>query len=91
MMGKIAQKAYDVALGPHHPFLLKKAAGVAMKACKKREKFIESVCTEQAKITGAEYNEEKLYSDFVILAELSGKLAQQLWAFCKENNLTVLP
>jgi hypothetical protein len=44
MMSKLAQKAYDVALGPHHPFLLKKAAGVAMKACKKREKFIESLC-----------------------------------------------
>ena len=62
-----------------------------MKACKKREKFIESICVEQTKVTEAEYTEEQLYNDFTILAELSGKLAQQLWAFCKENNLTVLP
>jgi len=44
MMGKLAQKAYDHALAPHHPYLLKKAAGMAMKACKKREKFIDSIC-----------------------------------------------
>ena len=29
-MSKLAQKAYDVALAPHHPYLLKKAAGIAM-------------------------------------------------------------
>lgn len=75
MMGKLAQKAYDVALAPHHPFLLKKAAGVAMKACKKREKFIASIQTEQQKVMGAEYPEEKLYEDFAQLGELCGKLA----------------
>ena len=41
---KIALKAYNVALGPHHPWALKKAAGVAMKAIKAREKFQKSIC-----------------------------------------------
>jgi hypothetical protein len=46
MMGKLAKKAYDTALAPYHPYLLKKAAGIAMNACKKREKFILSIQAE---------------------------------------------
>ena len=41
-----ARAAYDVALKPHHPWLLAKAAGVAMKAVNYREVCIKNVCDE---------------------------------------------
>jgi hypothetical protein len=46
-MSKIAEKSYKEALAPHHSWMLKQAATVAMKAVKRRDKFLASVCTEQ--------------------------------------------
>mmetsp|Transcript_17842 Transcript_17842/g.30274 ORF Transcript_17842/g.30274 Transcript_17842/m.30274 type:complete len:92 (-) Transcript_17842:70-345(-) len=91
MMGKLAQAAYTKALAPHHSWVLKQAAGVAMKAVKRRDKFLLSVCTEQKKLTGADYSEEELYSDLATLGQQSGRLAELLWALCNEQELTKLP
>jgi hypothetical protein len=40
---KIAQDAYKTALAPHHGFVLKKVANVAMNACVKKEKFMAGI------------------------------------------------
>jgi len=42
----MATKAYEVGLGPHHPWALRKTASLAMKAMKAREKFIKSLLDE---------------------------------------------
>ena len=41
-----ARDAYDKALKPHHPWLLAKAAGVAMKAVNYREVCVKNICDE---------------------------------------------
>ena len=45
-MSKIAQNAYTFGLAPHHGFMLKKVAGVAMNAIKRRDKFIAGLIEE---------------------------------------------
>ncbi len=70
MMSKLAQAAYTKALAPYHPWVLKKAAGVAMKAVKRRDKFVASVVKDQKTLPGKDgYDEEKLYADFLTLGE----------------------
>jgi hypothetical protein len=91
MMSKVALKAYKEALAPHHPWALKQAATLAMKAVKKREKFIASVCKEQTEVRGQDYSEAQFYEDFAKLGQLSGAVAGQLWQFCKAKDLVKLP
>ena len=62
-----------------------------MKAVKRRDKFIASLCKEQKEITGQEYSEEDFYKDFESLGEMSKALAKLLWAYCRENGLDSLP
>lgn len=88
---KIAVKAYNYALAPHHPWALKKAAGIAMKAIKAREKFQKSICEQQAKETGAEYVEENFFADIGAISILTEKLEKQMTAYCKENGFDKLP
>ena len=45
-MSKLGSKAYKEALAPHHPWALRQVAGVAIKAIKRRDKFVLSVCKE---------------------------------------------
>ena len=45
---KSAGHAYDVALGPHHPWLLRKTVGAAMLTLPYREKFLKDVSTTTA-------------------------------------------
>ena len=66
-MSKIAQGAYTFGLAPHHGFMLKKVAGIAMNAIKRRDKFIAGLIEEQSKVQGIAYNEEMAYLDFVEL------------------------
>ena len=66
-MSKIAQAAYTFGLAPHHGFMLKKVAGVAMNAIKRRDKFIAGLVEEQSKVQGIKYNEEMAYADFTEL------------------------
>jgi len=91
MMSKMALKAYDEALGPHHSRMLKMAAHVAMKAIKKREKFIVCLTEEQTKVTGKPYSEDMLYTDLEKLGKQAALLSEQLWAFCRANGLDKLP
>lgn len=49
-MSKLALGAYEKALAPHHNWALKQVASVAMKAVKRRDKFIASVCSQQVEI-----------------------------------------
>lgn len=91
MMGKIGKHAYTIGLAPHHGFMLKKTAGLAFNAIKRKDKFFAGIIKEQTKVQGIEYTEEMIYTDFEDLAITCAKLAEQLWAFCKEYKLTELP
>jgi hypothetical protein len=44
---KVAAEAYNVALGPHHGWALRKAATLAMKAINYRKVIVEILCKEQ--------------------------------------------
>jgi hypothetical protein len=90
-MSKIANEAYKFGLAPHHPYLLKKIAGVAMNAIKRKDKFIAGMIAEQSKVQNVEYTEEMCYQDFTDLHKHCETLSKHLWAFCKENELTKLP
>jgi len=88
---KMAVKAYDTGLAPHHPWALRKTAGLALKAIKSREKFLKSLLDEQTLVTGAEYSEEKFYEDFSDIHLNCEKLAKQLWTLVRENGFDKLP
>lgn len=45
-LSKVAGAAYSKALGPHHPWVLRKVAGVAMNAISYREVFVKGYCDE---------------------------------------------
>lgn len=90
-MGTIGKHAYKVGLAPHHGFMLRKVAGVAFNAIKRKDKFLAGIIDEQTKVQGKEYTEEMVYVDFEDLAVTCTKLSEQLWAFCKEQELTKLP
>ena len=90
-LSKVAGAAYATALGPHHPWMLRKIAGVAMNAINYRAVFIKNICDEQTKVLGEEYTEERCYDDLRILGEAASVTAKHLWALCKENGLDQLP
>ena len=46
MMGTIAKKAYKIGLGPHHGFILRKTAGLAFNAIKRKDKFFNGLLAE---------------------------------------------
>ena len=86
-----ARDAYDKALKPHHPWLLAKAAGVAMKAVNYREVCIKNICDEQTQILGEEYSEEQCYQDFKTLGGQFNEVAKVLRAYVEENGFDKLP
>ena len=45
-MGKIGKNAYTVGLAPYHGFILKKTAGVAFNAIKRKDKFFDGIIKE---------------------------------------------
>jgi len=91
-LAKVATEAYNKALAPHHPWVLKKVAGVAMNAINYREVFIKNYCTQQAKLEGLEtYPEEQMYEDTLFLSQQAEILSGHLWKFSKENGLDKLP
>lgn len=51
-MSSIAKEAYNTALGPNHPWIVRTVANAAMIACKSRENFMRSVCEEQTIVLG---------------------------------------
>ena len=90
-MSKIAVEGYNHGLAPHHGWMLKKVATVAMKAIKDRTKFMKGYKEQQSRIQGKEYDDEMCFEDFRILSEESATLATHLWAFCRENGFDQLP
>jgi hypothetical protein len=50
-------------LAPHHGYILKKVAGVAMNAVKKKEKFFSGIIEQQSNVQGIKYTEEMVYED----------------------------
>jgi len=90
-LSKVAGEAYNKALAPHHPWMLKKIAGVAMNAINYRNVFIKNMCDEQTKVLGKEYTEEKIYEDLHILSEAAGVTSKHMWAMCTQNGLDQLP
>ena len=46
MMGKIGKHAYSVGLAPHHGYILKKTAGLAFNAIKRKDKFFKGITDE---------------------------------------------
>ena len=56
-MSSIAKEAYNVALGPNHPWIVRTVANAAMIACKSRENFMSLVCEEQTRVLGREYSQ----------------------------------
>lgn len=45
-LSQIASNAYNTALGPHHPWVLRKVASAAMVAVVSRETLIQNICKE---------------------------------------------
>ena len=89
---KVAGSAYSKALGPHHPWVLRKIAGAAMHAINYREVFIKNYCVQQAALEKMDvYPEEQMYEDTLFLSEQAGILSGHLWTFCKDNGLDKLP
>ena len=69
-MSKIAGEAYDAALAPHHPWALKKVAGMAMRAVKAREKFEPAFIADMARLTDNKaYSMDTMIADFTHLGE----------------------
>ena len=90
-LSKVATAAYNTALAPHHPWMLKKVAGVAMNAINYRAVFIKNMVDEQTKVLGREYTEENVYEDLKLLSDEAGILAKHLWALCQQNGFDKLP
>ena len=82
-LSTVAANAYNKALGPHHPWLLRKTAGLAMNAVNYRNVFIQNVVKEQSKVQNMEYTEENVYSDFAILSAECKVMAEHMWKLCK--------
>lgn len=81
-LSKIAGDAYNKALGPHHPWMLRKVAGVAMNAVNYREVFLKNVTSEQAKVLQAEYTDDNAYEDLYFLSQQAGLLSEKLLKYC---------
>ena len=71
------KEAYNKALGPHHPWIIRKAAGAAMIAVMSREKFeADTGCKQE---------------DYNVFKESVFAVKEVLWKFYKENGLEDLP
>lgn len=78
-----AKKAYDVALGPHHPLLVRTGAGLAMMAAPGREKLLGGLFPHDT--------EETKYKNIQRIIDLVTPIKAFLWKWYKENDLTNLP
>jgi len=78
-----AKSAYNETLGPHHPLLVRTAAGLAMMACPNRDKLLNSL------FPGV--TEEDRYRNLDKLVELIVPIKKALWKYYEENGLTKLP
>jgi len=78
-----AKNAYNVALGPHHPLLVRTAAGLAMMAAPGRDKLLAGLFPLES--------EEGKYKSIQKIVDLIAPIKAYLWKWYKENDLTNLP
>lgn len=75
-LGHCAKDAYGKGLGPHHPWVVRQAAKVAMLACPARETFMTN--------TGG------TYEDLLFVKESVEKVKGVMWAFYETKGLSKL-
>ena len=75
-LGNCAKDAYSKGLGPHHPWVVRQAAKVAMLACPSRETFIQG--------TGGNYD------DILFVKETVEKIKAPLWMYYEKKGLDKL-
>ena len=71
-----AKEAYNQGLGPHHPWVVRQVAKVAMVACPSRETFITG--------TGGTYD------DILFIKESVEKIKTPLWMFYEKRSIDKL-
>lgn len=78
-----AKKAYNEALGPHHPLMLRTVAKLGMSAAPSRKNF-------NTKLFPGE-SEEKICEQLNNVTALIDQMRTVLWKFYTDNKLTELP
>lgn len=78
------KEAYDVALGIHHPFVVRTAAKVAMLAAPNRKNLLKGMF-------GDNFVEDDVYTYLQKAKEFIDPIRKSLWAYYEEKKLTDLP
>lgn len=80
------KEAYNIALAPHHPFVVRTAAKIAMAAAPNRKNLLKLLFGDSNDLT-----EDQKYKHILEWKESMDKIAKELWTYYKSNNLTELP
>jgi len=83
-VSEACKKAYDDALGPHHPFTIRAAAKTAMTFAPNRDKLMNNLFPSTV-------TEEERYAALQQLLDTIGPIRTFLWDHYNKNNLTTLP
>lgn len=78
------KKAYDEALGPHHPFAVRMAAKGAMSFAPSRDKFLKELFP-------ANMSEEEKYKAFKQCQDNLVPIREFLWKYYADHDLKKLP
>jgi len=78
------KEAYNIALGPHHPFVVRTAAKVAMMAAPNRKNLMKILFPEDV-------DEEDRYKYIKEWHACIEKIKKPLWEYYEFNELTGLP
>lgn len=84
---EMAQDAYDKALAPHHPFLVRKTIGAAMYFCPTEAAFWKRIVEETSPPRDEAALKVALRQFLVVMAPVR----DQLWGFFRELKLENLP
>jgi hypothetical protein len=77
------KEAYDVALGVHHPFVVRTAAKVAMLASPNRKNLFKGMF--------GDIPDDEIYKFIQKAKEFIDPIRKSLWAYYEEKKLTGLP
>jgi hypothetical protein len=83
----MASDAYDKALAPHHPFLVRKTIGAAMMFCPTEANFWKRIVNE----TAPPRDEAAIKGALAAFLVEMAPVREALWAFFKELKLEGLP
>jgi len=83
-IAECSKKAYDVALGPHHPLPIRMAAKVALNFTPSRETFMKGLFP-------ANLSEEEKYQAFKECLDTIAPIRTFLWDYYREHNLDNMP